>query len=316
MVQNVLKRHTDQENQLTIREIIDLIDTEETVGKSAVRGDLKVLAESRLFDVIENHETNGVEKFYSHQSRLFELYELRVLVDAVSAAKFITSDETEKLINKLKELTSVNLAKQLENRIFLSDGIKTENKMVKHIIHELHGAIYDRKVIQYQYGKYNLKKQFELSRGGNLYTVKPYSLVWNNEFYYLIGEYEPEGDIRHYRVDRMRGVMASERSFVPDPKFDMSHYTQSLFHMYAGEEKAIEIEFDNQLMNVVLDRFGVHVPIHPNSEHTFRITTKAVISDGLVRWLLTWGSDAKVLHPTSLVTRMKEEARELFDTYQ
>ncbi|PLR95765.1 hypothetical protein CVD19_13605 [Bacillus sp. T33-2] len=38
------------------------------------------------------------------------------------------------------------------------------------------------------------------------------------------------------------------------------------------------------------------------------MSTQAIISDGLVRWLMTWGSDAKVLTPPSLVERIKEEA--------
>lgn len=316
MVQDILKKFTDEQNQLTIREIIDMLDTEETVGHSAVREDLRELAASGLFDVIVNQETEGHPKYYSHQARLFEIHELRVLIDAVSAAKFITSSDTDTLIQKLNQLTSHHLSKQLENRILLTDGIKIDNNMVKYTIHELHGAIFDRKVIKFQYGKHNLAKQFELSRNGDFYSVKPYALVWNNEFYYLIGEYEPEGDIRHYRVDRMRGVSTEERSYLPDPDFDVTRYTNKLFHMYSGEERNIEIEFDNHLINVVIDRFGLNVPIYQQSEYTFRITTTAVISDGLIRWLLTWGSDAKVLYPPTLINRMKEEAEQLWKQYK
>lgn len=315
-VQDVLRKHTDEQNQLTIKELTDYIDTDETVGESAVRNDLKELASSGLFDVIVNQETNGVEKYYSHQTRLFEIHELRLLIDAVTAAKFITSSETEKLIGNLRKLTSYNLARQLENRILLTEGVKTENNMVKHTINTLHEAIFERKMVEFQYGKYNLSKQFQLGRNGDLYRIKPYALVWNNDFYYLIAEYEPEGDIRHYRVDRIRGVQSKDKLFIPDPNFDVTKYTQKLFHMYAGEEKSIEIEFDNHLINVVIDRFGLNINVYPHSEQTFRITTNVVLSDGLIRWLLTWGSDAKVLNPSSLVKRMKEEAEKLYKKYQ
>lgn len=315
-VQDVLRKHTDEQNQLTIKELIDYIETEETVGQSAVRNDLKELASSGLFDVIENQETNGVEKYYSHQTRLFEIHELRLLIDAVTAAKFITSSETEKLIGNLRKLTSYNLARQLENRILLTEGSKTENNMVKHTINTLHEAIFRHRLVVFQYGKYNLSKQFKLGRNGDLYRIKPYALVWNNDFYYLIAEYVPEGDIRHYRVDRIRGVQLEGETFVPDPNFNVTKYTQKLFHMYAGEEKSIEIEFDNQLINVVIDRFGLNINVLPHSEQTFRITTNVVLSDGLIRWLLTWGSDAKVLTPSSLVKRMKEESEKLYKKYQ
>ncbi|WP_420796926.1 helix-turn-helix transcriptional regulator [Alkalihalobacterium alkalinitrilicum] len=317
-IQDLLKKYTDEHHQLTIKELVDLFytKTEQTVGHKAVRDDLRELAESGLFDVIENHEKNGVEKYYSHQTRLFEIHELRLLIDAVSSAKFITKAETENLVKKLKKLTSIELAKQLENRILLPEGTKSGNKEVRKTINVLHEAIWKKQVIQFQYGKYNNSKDFQLSRNGDGYSVKPYALVWNNEFYYLIGEFQPEGDIRHYRIDRMRNVEITNRTFLIDPHFDISRYTQTLFHMYSGEERSIEIEFVNQLLNVVIDRFGLDVNIRPHTEETFRITTNAVISDGLVRWLLTWGSDAKVISPPSLVTRMKAEAGKLFRHYE
>ncbi len=315
-VREILERYTDEENQLTIREIIDLLDSDQPIGVHTVRDDIKELEESGLFDVIEQQEKNGLEKYYSHQNRLFELHELRVLVDAVSAARFITKNDSEKLIEKLKKLTSDHLAKQLENRILLIDGVKTENSHVKYAIHTLHGAICKRQVVRFQYGKYNLDKQFQLRRDGGFYYVKPLGLIWNFNFYYLIGQYEPDGDIRHYRVDRMRNVTALERTFLPDPGFDISKYTSKLFHMYSGEERNVEIEFDNHLINVVIDRFGLNVPITRHTENTFRISTPAVISDGLVRWLLTWGADAKVLNPPELVKRIKEETEKMRKQYE
>ncbi|MDQ0253421.1 putative DNA-binding transcriptional regulator YafY [Evansella vedderi] len=316
-VQDLLKKYTDEDTELSLEELLDKFYEENGVhiGRKALRDDLRELEESRLFDVTENQEKEGVEKYYSHQHRLFEIHELRLLVDAVSSAKFITKKETEKLVTKIQALTSKNLAKQLENRIILSDSAKTENDKVKHIIHELHTAIQKQQEITFQYGKYNLAKQFVLNRDGAFYNVKPYALVWNNDFYYLIGEYIPRKEIRHYRVDRMRNISSTEGTFLPDPNFDTTKYTQKLFHMYAGEESILEIEFAADLINVVIDRFGREASIRPTEEGTFRLSTTAVISDGLVRWLLTWGCDAKVLTPPFLVERMKEESEKLYNRY-
>lgn len=131
----------------------------------------------------------------------------------------------------------------------------------------------------------------------------------------MIGEYLPKAEIRHYRVDRMREVASCQEVFVRDPGFNITKYTEMLFHMYSGEEALIEIEFDLHLINVVIDRFGRDVAIRSIGESAFRISTQAIISDGLVRWLLTWGSDAKVLTPPTLIERMREESEKLYKTY-
>lgn len=315
-VREILEKYSDEEHQLTSRQILDYLDTEETVNTTTIKNDIKELIQSGLFDVEEFQEKNGVEKKYSYEDRLFGIHELRVLADALSSARFITNSETDKLIEKLKKLTSVHLAQQLENRIILAEGAKTENPGVKYAIHTLHSAIWEKKVIQFQYGRYNLDKEFVLSKDGGFYYVKPYALVWDDEFYYLIGEYELNKEIRHYRVDRMREVTTLDQTFLPDSGFDVSKYRNRLFNMWSGEVRNIEIEFDNDLINVVIDHFGVNIRITRHTEHTFRISIDAVLSDGLVYWLLSRGGKAKVLHPPSLVERMKEEAEKLWKQYQ
>ncbi|WP_090629481.1 helix-turn-helix transcriptional regulator [Neobacillus massiliamazoniensis] len=316
-LQDLLKKYTDEDNELTLKQILDKFyeEYDVNVGIKAIRSDLKELEESKLFDVTINQEKDGVEKYYSHQNRLFEIYELRMLIDAVSAAKFISKAETENLISKIEKLTSENQAKQLKNRILVSESVKSEDHKIKYTIHELHTAISNSQIIQFKYGKYDLNKKFQFNRNGEFYRVKPYALVWNNDYYYLIGEYLPNTEIRHYRVDRMRDVTSCNETFVCDPFFNITKYTEKLFHMYSGEESLIEIEFDAHLINVVIDRFGREVAVRPIGEDTFRISTQAIISDGLVRWLLTWGSDAKVLTPLSLVERMREESEKFYKKY-
>lgn len=316
-LQELLKKYTDEDHELTLEEILDQFYQEYkvNVGKKALRDDLKELEDSSLFDITVNQAKEGVEKYYSHQGRLFEIHELRLLIDAVSAAKFISNDDTDHLASKIKKLTSEHQAKQLENRIILPENTKSENQQIKYSIHQIHTAILTSHIIQFQYGSYDINKKFQLRRNGDFYSVKPYALVWHNDYYYLIGEFIPHEEIRHYRVDRMRNVSAINVTFYPDPSFNAAKYTEKLFHMYSGEEYLVEIEFDASLINVVIDRFGRGVNIRKVGENSFRISTQAIISDGLVGWLLTWGSDAKVLTPPLLVERMKEEAEKLYKKY-
>ncbi|NMD72623.1 WYL domain-containing protein [Bacillus sp. DNRA2] len=204
----------------------------------------------------------------------------------------------------------------MENAIILPENSKSENQQIKYSIHQLHTSILNSHVIQFQYGSYDIDKQFMLRKDGAYYSVKPFALVWHNDYYYLIGEYIPKEEIRHYRIDRMRNVTSNEETFLPNRDFNPAKYTEKLFHMFSGEEYLVEIEFDASLINVVIDRFGRGVNIRKIGENSFRISTQAIISDGLVGWLMTWGSDAKVLTPPILVERMKTEAEKLYKKYQ
>lgn len=314
---DILSKETDEDNEFTLEEIINKFKhyygPEIKLNKNTLREDIEQLIQAN-FDVTINQEKDGMPKYYSHQYRLFELYELRMLIDAVASARFITKDETKQLIRKIKELTSSHHAKKLHNEILIASSIKSESNSVRLAISQLHEAISERKIITFQYGRYNVKKKFQLSNDGTLYTVKPLALTWVNDYYYLIAYYFLAEEIRHYRVDRLRNVTITEENFPYEP-FDVSDYVKSTFHMYSGKEDWIKIRFHNELVNVIIDKFGKEIEIKQDGNDYFIVSTKAKVSDGLRAWILSLGSKAQVLSPTHLVEDVRNEIQMIQQLY-
>ncbi|KON87573.1 transcriptional regulator [Sporosarcina globispora] len=314
----ILRDQTDEENEYTLDDITECFKKEYgpevKLNKNSIRDDIDHLIESN-FDITINQEKEGMPKFYSHQYRLFELYELRMLIDAVASARFITKDETKQLIRKIKKLTSIHHAKKLHNEILIDSSVKSESKLVRLAINDLHEAISERKIVTFQYGRYNLNKEFVLSHNGGQYRVKPLALTWVNDFYYLIAYYFAKEEIRHYRIDRLRNVNITEEQFAYE-LFDVSKYVSSTFHMYAGSEEWIKIRFHNDLINVIIDKFGRDADIRKLDEDHFVLTAKAIVSNGLVKWLLNWGNQAKVLSPSSLIDQVTNEISNMMAVYE
>ncbi|WP_370222227.1 helix-turn-helix transcriptional regulator [Cytobacillus sp.] len=314
----ILREQTDEENEYTLDDITECFKKEYgpdvKFNKNSLRDDIEHLIEAK-FDITINQEKEGMPKFYSHQYRLFELYELRMLIDAVASARFITKDETKQLIRKIKKLTSIHHAKKLHNEIMIDSSVKSESKLVRLAINDLHEAISERRIVTFQYGRYNLNKEFALSHNGGQYRVKPLALTWVNDFYYLIAYYFANEEIRHYRIDRLRNVNITEEQFAYEP-FDVSRYVSSTFHMYAGSEEWIKIRFHNDLINVIIDKFGRDADIRKLDENHFVLTAKAIVSEGLVKWLLNWGNQAKVLSPSSLIDQVTNEIRNMMSVYE
>ncbi len=314
----IFSQETDEDHEISLDEIIhrfqQIYGPDVKLNKNSLKDDINHLI-NHSFDVTINQEKDGLPKYYSHQYRLFELYELRMLVDAVVSAKFITKQETRQLIGKIRKLTSNHQGKKLQNEIQVDSSIKSESPYIRLAIHDLHQAISERRVITFQYGRYDIDKNFNLSHEGSLYKVKPYALTWANDFYYLIAYYYEAGEIRHYRVDRLRNVSILEESF-PYESFDVSKYVQSTFHMFAGDEEWIKVKFHNGLINVIIDKFGKEADIRKYDDEHFILSTKARISGGLVNWILNFGSQAKVISPNSLFQTVKEEVTKMTNLYE
>jgi len=154
-IMEVLERKTDEDHEISINDLILKLKAEYgpeyKVGKKAIRDDINTLI-STNYDLIENTDKVG-EKYFSRQNRKFENYELRMLIDAIYSARFISRTDRERLIKKIKSLTSEHLARKLENRIYMDPRVVCETKELKINIDKLHTALQERKFIKFKYGR-------------------------------------------------------------------------------------------------------------------------------------------------------------------
>lgn len=315
-IYNILREYTDEENRLTVEQIASLLqrkyDKFENVDRNTIRKDIKALMDYG-YGICKEKGKQNIE-LYNHVSKMLDIYELRVILDALTSARFLTVNETKRIVEKLQALTSNYIAEELESQIFVDSNSKIDNGAVMNYINTIHSAIINWHKVKFQYGNYDVNKQFNLHHNGELYFVDPYALVWNNSFYYLVGFCNENKEIRHYRIDRMRVVKEVDISFEKQ-EFDIANHMSKTFNMYPGDFQPIEILFDNKLVNAIIDRFGIKADITKYDEQRFLLRTEAAINEGLLRWLLMWGGDAQVISPASLLEKMKYECNKMNSLY-
>ncbi|MGG0276204.1 helix-turn-helix transcriptional regulator [Bacillus rhizoplanae] len=312
---DILKELTDENHFITMKDIQERLQIQfnrNSIDMKTLRKDLATLKEFGF--KIEEQTRPDKQKEYSLDTS-FSSAELCILIDAVTSARFLTKKDTNDLIKKLKTLTSTHVGKKMTNALYVDQRIKTTNPHAKRWIESLHQAINEHVKIKFKYKRYNHKLEVVYGRNGDYYTVIPYALVWNHDYYYLIAKQHKDDTVfSHYRVDRMEDVQYTNEHFHRE-SFDIADYIKKTFHMYTGIVENIEVIFHNHLINVIVDTFGTNIDVTQVDSDHFKIKFQAAVNDGLFRWLLTWGSSAKVVAPTSLVTRMKEESEKFAHLY-
>lgn len=92
-------------------------------------------------------------------TRLFELPELKLLVDAVESSRFITRKKSNILIEKLASLTSRSRAVELHRPVYMDSMMKPENETIYYSTDAIHTAIREQKQIRFQYIDYTARKE-------------------------------------------------------------------------------------------------------------------------------------------------------------
>ena len=312
----IFSEETDDQHPLTMPEIIQkLAAYGVNANRKTLYQDFEELREYGL-DIIANKV--GHDCFYNLGSRDFELPELKLLVDSVQSAKFITDKKSAELIKKLESLVSRYEGKQLHRQVVISGRIKTMNESIYYNVDRLHEAIGSGCQIRFKYYQWNVNKEMELRKDGAWYQVSPWALMWDDENYYLVAYDADEDIIKHYRVDKMLQItVTKDKRLGQDQfkKFDMPRYTKSLFGMYGGEEVKVTLECTNDMAGVIIDRFGKDVIIAPAGPDHFRVTVNVTLSNQFLGWVMAMGDGMKIVAPAKVVDRMKSELERLCDQY-
>ncbi len=312
----ILSEETDDAHGLTMQELIARLAEYGVNGdRKTLYGDLEELRHYGL-DIIA--EQQGRNHYYHLGARDFELPELKLLVDSVQAAKFITDKKSKELIEKLEHLCSRYNARQLHRQVTISGRVKSMNESIYYNVDMLHEAIENGRQISFQYFQWNIKKEPELRHGGAFYRVSPWAMMWDDEKYYLLAYDGTDGRIKHYRVDKMLSLRMEEEPREGREqfrRFDIAKYGKSLFGMFGGEEVRVTLEADASMAGVIIDRFGKDIMLIPGRDGTFRTTVTVAFSDQFLGWIFALGGKVRVVSPDTVVEQISSRIGALAKQY-
>lgn len=196
-----LVRHTDADHTLSTAELMKILREEYAVkvSRNTISDDLAMLHDCGLN--IEHYESTQNKYYYDGQT--FDLAELKVLVDAISASKFITQRKCDELITKLLTLTTVDNARKLRRHIYVENRVKPDNQNGYYVVDAINEAIDTRRKISFFYTDFDMNKQRCTANEGRPYTVSPYTLIWDGDCYYTRGFCDERQEMRNFRVDRI-----------------------------------------------------------------------------------------------------------------
>lgn len=302
----LFRKKTDEEHPITITEIIDyLAEIGISAERKSIYRDFEAMEELG-FEIVQVHNKHFE---YYLANRSFETAELKMLVDAVQASRFITKRKSRELIKKLENLATEHDAAELSSQVFVTNRIKSLNESIYYNVDCINCAISRDVKITFKYFDWSIKKQKQFRHDGRVYQVSPWSLVWNNEYYYLIAYDAFSYSIKHYRVDKMVNIALTEENREGKESFrniDVAQYSQRLFGMFNGDVKRVTLSCSSELTNAVIDRFGTDVKFVPDEcGNWFSVDVDVAISPVFLSWVFMFGGKVKIVSPTDVAEDLK-----------
>ena len=299
---NILNE-TDIDHPLTtaqISEKLTLLDL--TAERKAISRDIGVLNAAGYQIRVCSDNKRG----YYLANRRFENWELKVLIDAIVSAKFLTDSDINAITAKLRGMASRDSAKLLTRVTPVNTHLKPDNLFVKSFIDRLLEAIRQKKKVQFQYQYTDVDMKKQLRKDGYFYVVNPYALTWKDEHYYLIGNLDKYDNLGYYRLDRMINMTILDQSVKnatvllgENPAQRIDEYVSTAIYCHTGTKINLRLLCQYGLEDEIIDYFGTD-HYHTKQPDGFECHIRVMHSKGLIYWLMQHGDKVKVLSPAAV----------------
>ena len=310
----LLRQESSEENPLRTSDIVEKgAGMGVFVDKRTLSKDVEFL-NSQGFDI--KTKTVGHQRAYYIEKREFSVPELKILIDAVQAASFITDSQTREFISKIADLGGSRKSEILKENVVCFNTTKHTNESIYQNVSELEKALTGKKQASFYYFDRNEDGEKVYRKEKKRYVVEPMALIFNDDNYYLMTWNAKYEGITNYRVDRMDEVSVeetsvSEKAIMDDS--DIAAFRQQAFKMYGGNLEDVVLEFNEKLIGVVHDKFGENTKMIRTAPGKCVASVQVQIAPTFWGWLFQFVGEMRIISPDPLMEEYKKRAKEALE---
>ena len=306
-----LRTESSEEEPKSTNEILEYL---RSVGAKCDRKtlyqDMDFLADNGI-NIVKTRKSK--ENAYYIPNDTLSLAELKILVDAVQAANFITDSKTADLVGKLTSFAGVRKREILSDNIIYYNTHKHTNEDIFINIEQIERAIKMKRQITFYYFDLDENHCKAYRKEKKRYCADPIALVYSEDNYYLVTYNRKYDANTNYRVDRMEDIRIEDEPLCEQARIRKgrtSSYMKHVFKMYSGETTCVTLEFDRSVLGAVYDKFGEKLPVKAIGDDLLTTTVTVQVSPPFFGWVYQFGDKMRIVAPEGLEKRFKETENE------
>ncbi|WP_459500657.1 helix-turn-helix transcriptional regulator [Bacillus sp. C1] len=176
---------------------------------------------------------------------------------------------------------------------------KPEQEQLEKQLFLLQEAIQAGQCVSFSYRKPNQSNKTKR-------TVHAYGLVNISGIWYIVAHCLLRQQIRHFRLDRMSDLQKEQTFFQKPEEFYLPDYEPK-----NNRTTTIHLLFPSAIAHKVIESRYFYIDTYEQKENGFHVFLKTRSVDEVFPWVLSWGSQVKVLEPNILSEKIRGEAKKM-----
>lgn len=247
-------------------------------------------------------EYNGRQRGYFLMNPPFSSYELRLIVNSIQAAQFITQEEADKLTTKMRRYADRYTRKLLDRKTFVVDRVRTINNDLMQKLDTVYEAIAQDKQISYQYeGNIRNSKNCIKIDGSSVITASPAGVIWTGASYLIFAIRKRNDKTHRYvlQLEKMKHlkILEEKREGISEAH-DVYTSFQKAFDEREDKQWETKLKVKGAFTSEIAEKFGHEATITPLNSQYFIVTLNTYPTPELYMWTRKFNPPIKIIEPS------------------
>lgn len=297
-----LRSESAKDKPVTTSQIISYLNNIEiSCDRRTLYKDMDLLIESGA-NIVKTEF--GRENAYYVDENSLSLAEVKILIDAVQAANFVTAEKTKELTEKLLAFAGIRRSEIVGENITFYNNHKHTNSEIFDNIEQIELAVSKKKQVSFYYFDLDEKLNRVYRKEKKRYIEEPVVLVFDDDNYYLVTYNQNYQKSLSYRVDLMDTVEVEDTDVCKETlmlKSKMKKYKEQVFRMFSGDLETVTLEFDKTVLRYVYDKFGEGTEIRHADNDRLKVKVLVETSPAFFGWVFQFGGKVEIISPENVV---------------
>ncbi len=268
------------------------------------------LLKNKLISAASPRDRKRLLEYAEDNYYILDTIAAKILIDSVNSLSFMHGNMSNRIIKTIINLADSEDRNVLEteqnNPIYNNDS---GDGITLYEIDRIFRAIDNRTKLSFKYFDLDENRNRLYRHDGKQYIVEPLTLIPNDNHYYLICyDGTTLNGTRTYRIDKMSDIEETNEE-ISGTAFEFRDYipqiTNQVFRMYSGPVRRVTLEFKNNIIGNVFDKFGSKIKMERVDEEHCRITEDIQISPPFLGWLFQFSKEMRIVSPDDLINEYK-----------
>jgi predicted DNA-binding transcriptional regulator YafY len=180
----------------------------------------------------------------------------------------------------------------------------------KEILNRVNDAVVNRRLIDIVY--YTMSRKAQTRR-----RVAPYRIWFFNGTFYMIGYCMERKAMRTFALDRIKSVAMLDSGFSRPESDEIDRFMKTSFGIFTGDPVTVKIWFSARIAGYIAERIWHETQeLTPRPDGSILFKARVAGIDEVRFWVMSWGSEARVIEPELLVDAILAEAEKMVESYR